>query len=166
MKKSETVSIKINKMNRPGLEKHFDQFLALFAENTRGHVIDQVIEDGYILAKARELPAYLDEGKAVLFGAFAGDCLIGFLWAYPRVFLEESRIYINAMIVAAGHRGMGIGKLLVLELEKYAEENKIPALDVQTASFKADAIEFYRKLGFEHERVQMRKALDPARNKN
>ena len=146
-------------MDRSGLETHFAEFLALFAENTRGHVIDQVIEDRYILFKARELFDYLEKEKAVLFGAFDQNKLIGFLWAYPRVFLEESRIYINAMIIADQYRGKGIGKLLVSELEKYAEENNILAIDVQTASFKTDAIEFYHKLGFVHERVQMRKSL-------
>jgi ribosomal protein S18 acetylase RimI-like enzyme len=154
----------IVQMNRAELEKHFSDFLTLFAENTRGHVIDQVIGDEYILGKARELLPYLESAKAVLFGAFDQNKLIGFLWAYPRVFLEESRLYINAMIVAEQYRGQGIGKLLVLELEKYARREKIPAIDVQTASFKIDAIDFYRKLGFEHERVQMRKSISASGN--
>jgi ribosomal protein S18 acetylase RimI-like enzyme len=69
-------------------------------------------------------------------------------------------MYINAMIIAEQYRGQGIGKRMILELEKYARKIKIPAIDVQTASFKTEAIEFYHKLGFEHERVQMRKALN------
>jgi ribosomal protein S18 acetylase RimI-like enzyme len=161
MEKQKKVSpqLEIRKMDHAELQEHFDDFLALFAENTRGHVIDQVIEDKYILFKARELFAYLDQGKAILLGAFAENKLVGFLWAYPRIFLEESRLYINAMIVADKYRGKGLGKMLVLQLEEYARENKIFAIDVQTASFKTEAIEFYRKLGFEHERVQMRKPL-------
>lgn len=158
MEKSST-KMKMVRMDHDILKKHFNDFLALFAENTRGHVIDQIIEDDYILFKAGELFGYLKNEKAVLLGMFAGKKLIGFLWAYPRIFLEESRLYINAMIVSRKYRGQGIGKLLVAELEKYAKQNKIPAIDVQTASFKSDAIEFYRKLGFAHERVQMRKAL-------
>ena len=33
-------------------------------------------------AKCAELRAYLSEGKAVSYGAFDGQALVGFVWAY------------------------------------------------------------------------------------
>ena len=85
--------------------------------------------------------------------------LIGFIWAYPRVFLEENRIYINALIIDKKYRGRGFGQMLVEEVEKYARENNIFVVDVSTASFKEEAINFYEKIGYVSERVQLRKSL-------
>lgn len=146
-------------MNYDDLSNHFDEFLSLFAENTRGHVINKEIEDQYILSKAKELLVYLNEKKAILLGLYSLDKLIGFLWAYPRVFFEEERLYINSLIVRDGYRGKSFGQQLLKELENIALEKKIAAIDVTTASFKTDTINFYEKNGFRHERVQLRKSI-------
>jgi ribosomal protein S18 acetylase RimI-like enzyme len=151
--------MKIKRMKHDDLEKHFADFLLLFAENTRGHVQNQKIEDEYILFKAKELMDYLLQEKAILFGAFKCKKLIGFLWSYSRIFLEEKRMYINSLIINNNYRGEGYGKLLIEELEKYAIEKSIYAIDVTTASFKTDAIKFYGNIGFESERVQLKKTL-------
>lgn len=152
--------MKIRRIDSDELKKHFADFVLLFAENTRGHVIDHKIEDVYILHKVKELIEYLAQEKAVLFGMFSHKKLVGFLWSYPRVFLEEKRMYINSLIISSKYRGKSYGQMLIKELEKYTVENNLFAIDVTTASFKTDAIEFYKKIGFKPERVQMRKALN------
>ena len=154
-----TFILEIRKMNAYELHIYFQNFLSLFAENTRGHVIDQEIKDEYIEYKARELFSYLENNHAVLFGAFHNNVLIGFLWAYPRVFLEEKRMYINSLIISEKFRGSGCGRLLLDAIEKHALDHGIFAIDVTTASFKTDAIYFYEKNGYKHERVQLRKSL-------
>jgi ribosomal protein S18 acetylase RimI-like enzyme len=151
--------VKVFIMNANDLRKNFEAFYDLFAENTRGHVIDQKIDEDYIRRKANEIYDYLESGKAILIGAFENDKLIGFLWAYQRIFLEECRIYINSLIISDTYRGKGIGKLLVNELEKKARALKIPAIDVSTATFKKNTIKFYTDIGFEPERIQLRKPL-------
>lgn len=151
--------MKIKRMSSDDLKEHFNDFLLLFAENTRGHVVDQKIEDDYILLKAKDLIGYLNQDTAVLFGNFIKEKLVGFIWAYPRVFLEENRIYINALIIDSKYRGKGFGQMLVQEVEKYAQTNNIFVVDVSTASFKEDAINFYEKIGYVSERVQLRKSL-------
>jgi len=141
------------------LNKFFNQFLELFAENTRGHEKKRAITDDYIKSKAEEILKYLETGRALLFSAFDDDKIIGFLWAYPRIFFDEQRIYINSMIIKSDYRGKGLGRLLISKLEEYAKQMNIFIIDVSTASFKTDAIKFYEDLGFESERVQLRKEL-------
>lgn len=151
--------VQIINMSIADLKTHFKDFLDLFAENTRGHVTDQVIEDSYIKNKADETFDYLKKGQAILLGLFVNNKLAGFLWAYPRLFLEEQRLYINSLIIDKAYRGRQYGKALMDEIERIALEKNIYVIDVSTASFKTDAIRFYEKLGYKHERVQLRKGL-------
>jgi ribosomal protein S18 acetylase RimI-like enzyme len=151
--------MKIKKMAKNDLLEHFDDFFKLFAENTRGHVIDQTIGDDYIMGKAKELLDHLTDDKAVLFGVFINRNLVGFLWSYPRIFLEESRMYINSLIIDIHYRGKGFGKQLIDKLESYAISKGIFIIDVGTASFKKDAIKFYEQNGYISERIQFRKDL-------
>ena len=152
-------STNIMLMNSTDLKNNFNVFYKLFAENTRGHVLDQFIDDEYILFKAKQLYDYLDAGNSFLFGLFIQETLCGFLWTYKRIFLEEERFYINSLIISRNHRGKGFGKLLISELERFAISKGVHVLDVSTAAFKFDAIGFYQKLGYQPERIQLRKAI-------
>jgi ribosomal protein S18 acetylase RimI-like enzyme len=149
----------IVQMTSEDLRLNFDDFFMLFEENFRGHLIDEDISKDYILQKANELFPYLENQKALLFGTFFKNKLIGFLWAYYRMFLLEDRLYINALIINEKYRGKGLGKVLFSHLEEFASNNNVTAIDVSTASFKNEAIRFYEKMGFKHERVQLRKAV-------
>lgn len=153
-------SLHISVMAREDYLNHFDAFYELFAENTRGHVIDQEIKDEYILQKAKEIHHYMETGDVLLLGMFDDSKLIGFLWAYKRIFLEELRYYINSLIVSDLYRGQGLGRLMIIELEKIAIQSGVHVIDVSTATFKTDAIRFYENLGFVSERIQLRKQIN------
>jgi ribosomal protein S18 acetylase RimI-like enzyme len=152
-------SIKIKLLTHTDLSLYFIDFYILFSENTRGHEIKREIPESYIKQKVNELFSFLKSDNAFLLGAVHEEVLIGFLWAYKRVFFEEQRIYINSMIINETHRGNNVGKSLMKELEKIALANNISVLDVSTASFKQEAIKFYESLGFKSERIQFRKEL-------
>jgi GNAT superfamily N-acetyltransferase len=153
----EKIDIKV--LNAADLVLYYDDFFNLFSENTKGHEIERVIDDSYIELKAKEIFQYLESGSAFFVGAFSQNILIGFIWGYKRIFFEEKRIYINSMIINKIYRGKKIGSMLLNELERLALSNNIYVLDVATASFKNDAINFYLKHGFISERIQFRKKI-------
>lgn len=151
------VEIKI--LTKEFLKIHYNEFYKLFAENTRGHEIDKEISDSYIEKKANEIFNFMETDSTFIIGAILENKIVGILWAYKRIFLEESRIYINTLIINDTNRGLGIGKKLMAEIESVAKINNINTIDVSTSTFKKDAIKFYEDLGYTSERVQFKKEL-------
>ena len=100
---------------------------------------------------------YMKENKAFLFVAVENDekNILGFLWCYPRNFFDESRIYINSLIVKEEYRGKNIGTLLMEAAENKAQELKCDSIYVSTASFNEKALKFYKKQNYEEERIQL-----------
>jgi GNAT superfamily N-acetyltransferase len=77
-------------------------------------------------------------------GAFDGEHLVGH--AAVRAFedaLEVKRVYVRS-----DHRGQGISKQLMLELEAIARERGVTSLILQTGNLQAEAIALYAKLGY------------------
>lgn len=141
------------------LSEHYEEFYALFSENTRGHENEKVISELYITEKAMEIFKFMANENTIIIGSVFENEIVGILWAYKRVFLEENRIYVNSLIVKEEYRGMGIGKNLMSEMEKIALKNNIYTLDLSTSTFKVEAINFYENLGYESERIQFKKHL-------
>lgn len=56
---------------------------------------------------------------------------------------------INNMFIKATCRGYGVGKSLINEFKKYCKENNINNLIVTASSKNLNAINFYKKNGFE-----------------
>lgn len=56
---------------------------------------------------------------------------------------------INNMLVQDKCRGLGIGQLLVDNFKQYCKENNIENLKVEASAKNKNAINFYRKNGFE-----------------
>ncbi len=77
-------------------------------------------------------------------GAFDGDELVAH--AALRPFddaLEVKRVYVRS-----DHRGQGISKQLMLELEAIARERGVTSLILQTGGRQTEAIALYEKLGY------------------
>ena len=55
---------------------------------------------------------------------------------------------INNMLVDDKYRGLGIGKQLINKFKEYCKDKNITNLKVVTSAKKKNAIEFYRKQGF------------------
>lgn len=55
---------------------------------------------------------------------------------------------VKRVIVADGHRGRGIGRLLMAELETIAREGGAHRLILQTGDRQPDAVALYEKIGF------------------
>lgn len=138
-----------------------EDFCKLFAENTRGHFKEDIISDSYIMTKCDELECYLDKNSAYVIGAFYCEKLIGFIWAHPKLFAEEKRMYIYSLIISNDFRGQKLGQALVVKIEEIALKIGIRVIDVSTAVFKTKAIDFYKKLGYDEERIYLIKKLNP-----
>lgn len=104
---------------------------------------------------------HLESDTCVGFAAFDGDELCGFVWAYPHQFREEQRMYVSEIRVREDYRGRGIGRELLEKVEERARELGICALYLHAEVDNPDAIRFYESQGFQAERVQLRKGVEP-----
>lgn len=77
-------------------------------------------------------------------GAFDGDDLVGHAALRPfEGALEVKRVYVRI-----DHRGQGISKQLMLELEAMARERGVTSLILQTGNRQSEAIALYEKIGY------------------
>lgn len=62
---------------------------------------------------------------------------------------------INNMLVDEKCRNFGIGKLLIDKFKKYCKENGVDNIKVEASAKNKNAINFYKKNGFEHFNVTL-----------
>ena len=120
---------------------------------------------GYPAAVA-EIPARLDAvgaagGRVLLAwtaeGAAAG--LIG-LHAFPVLHAGGPVAYITALVVAPTMQGRGVGRALVAEAEAWARAIGCTRLTVTSAEHRADAHEFYPRIGLPYTGRRYARRLD------
>lgn len=62
---------------------------------------------------------------------------------------EGHRGWVNYLAVATSHRGRGIARALMTRIETELEARGCPKLNLQVRADNADALGFYRALGYE-----------------
>jgi GNAT superfamily N-acetyltransferase len=77
-------------------------------------------------------------------GAYDGDELVGHAAVRP----FENSLEVKRVIVRSDHRGAGVSKQLMLELETIARERGVASLILQTGDLQTEAIGLYTKLGY------------------
>lgn len=78
--------------------------------------------------------------------------ILGFI---SYILREDNRICIPKIYVKPDTHGKGIGKLLLQEVEKIAQKNKLDFIELNV-NRKNPAMYFYKKIGFElHEKVDI-----------
>ena len=117
------------------------------------YTLDQAYE------KIGDLIAHLSTDTCVAYGAFESDEIIGYIWAYPHPFREEFRMYIKELSVKEGYRGRGIGRTMIMLVEKRAKESGFHALYLHAEAGSPDAVRFYESNGYNKERIQFRKEI-------
>lgn len=141
------------------LEQHYASFFDLYAENTQGHENEKVISLAYIEKKAEEIQELFKKNQVIFLAAIIENQLAGYLWAYQRTFIETPRICLNSMLVDKRFRGNKIGEKLMLRIEEIAKSLDIKEIDVSTATLKQNTIDWYQRLGYIPERVQLFKKI-------
>jgi len=102
---------------------------------------------------------FLNDGSAILIGAFKGAAIVGFLWAYRREVFGEQRLHVGHIIVSSMERSGGIGTRLLNSLEVIAGEKGIRKLELMTTAANEKTMKFYKSNGFVTVRVQLEKEL-------
>lgn len=71
----------------------------------------------------------------------------------------SAQAWIYDVSVRAGHWGRGIGRALMAEAERFAQKCGMQAIGLGVTMANQRALEFYDRLGYQQERVQMLKKL-------
>ena len=99
----------------------------------------------------------LKPDRARVFVAEEDGLVVGFVHAEKYTLLyQPDRVNILGLAVSGLYRKRGIGRQLVEAAEKWAKENGIPALRLNSGTARTDAHSFYRSMGFDDEKEQIR----------
>ena len=101
------------------------------AESSHGYSVQTLIEQDVNFFVAR-------------YGEDAAGC------AGVQFYLDDDPAYgeVKRMYVRPTHRGLGIAKLLLAELEACAAENGVTILRLETGIYQTEAIALYERMGF------------------
>lgn len=113
----------------------------------------------FAIAGYEDMIRFKRDKTAILIGAFKGERIIGFLWAYKRNMLGENRIHIGHIIVNNDVRSKGIGTKLLNYLESIAKEEGYKKIELITTIKNEKTLKFYKTNGFSAFRVQLEKEL-------
>ena len=73
----------------------------------------------------------------------------------PSRFSDERALEISGVAVRSGHRGRGVGRALVAEATRFAEDRGVNWIELKTFAPNETAMEFWRTLGFTPRVVQL-----------
>ncbi len=154
-----TNSIVIRKVTNEDLIVNKDEIINLLIDNYQINFPDRNGLDIFAENNYANMIKYNLDNTAIIYGAFSEDTIIGFLWAYRKLFLGEKRIHIGHIIVGSHYRGNKIGSRLMNSLEIHAIEEQIYTIELMTTSSNIKTINFYKSKGFNISRVQFEKKL-------
>jgi ribosomal protein S18 acetylase RimI-like enzyme len=87
-----------------------------------------------------------------------GEDLVGMAYAEARTpsrFSDERALELSGVVVRSDVRGQGVGRALVAEATRFAQERGIPWVELKTFSPNQGAMEFWESLGFTPRVVQL-----------
>ena len=91
-----------------------------------------------------------DEGEIV--GMAYGEARV------PSRFSDERALEVSGVVVRAGYRGRGVGRELVSEAARFAQQRGIEWVELKTFAPNRGAMEFWEDLGFTPRVVQLTSA--------
>ena len=106
-----------------------------------------------------EMKQFIEDKSAIIIGAFQKEKLLGFIWGYKTSTNDKNRIHINYFVVDEKCRKQGIGSQLIKKIYEIAKEMKIQEVELMVTTKNATAVNFYKKQGFEEERVKLCKRI-------
>jgi len=105
----------------------------------------------------------LEANREVVFVAELEGAVAGYVHAEVYSLLYwEPMVNILGLAVSSDYRRQGVGKILMQQVEEWAKEKGIKEIRLNSGGTRKGAHEFYRAIGFDDEKVQVRflKALD------
>jgi ribosomal protein S18 acetylase RimI-like enzyme len=104
---------------------------------------------------------YLDSGQAGVLVAEAGGEVAGIL-SYtlrPSLYHAATSCMIEELVVSEGHRGAGIGSLLLDSIAALARDKSCVEISVSAMTSNTRAIALYKRLGFEDDAVLLERHM-------
>jgi GNAT superfamily N-acetyltransferase len=105
-----------------------------------------------------------NEEHLILVAESPTDGIVGWIHAARQDVLEAGRFCeILGLVVASGQRGQGVGRHLVEQVEKWANERDLPHMSVRSNVARPDSHPFYERIGYARLKTQhvYRKRLAP-----
>lgn len=85
-----------------------------------------------------------------MLGAEGPNGLVGFVHFFERPSIEKGfDLVVQALVTDKAHRGQGIGRLLMSEMESAARSRGINSIALSSRTDRRDAHAFYCKLGYD-----------------
>ena len=115
-------------------------------------------EPDAIPARLAALAAY---PVAVTLVAAAGSEVYGVITAHvlPSIHAAEPVAWITSLVVASDVRGMGVGSMLVSEIESWARQNGAVRVSVTSGTAREQAHRFYERRGYERSGLRFTRML-------
>jgi len=99
----------------------------------------------------------LDDSREVVFVAELGGKVAGYVHAEVYTLLYyDSMVNILGLAVSSSCRRKGVGRALMNRVEAWAGKKGIREIRLNSGGTRKEAHEFYRAIGFDDEKVQMR----------
>ena len=107
-----------------------------------------------------KMPRYIEDGSAIIVGAFYENKLIGFSWAYELLIFQERRIHIDMIGVDPEFRSKGIATRMVdIQIEE-AKKRDISIIEAMTTRNNENSYNWFHSMGFVDERVKVKLELN------
>ena len=99
----------------------------------------------------------LDQQREVVLVAVIDENVVGYVYAeIYNVLYFESMVNVLGLVVSSQYRRQGIGKALICKVENWAKSLDIKFIRLNSGATRKDAHAFYRALGFNNEKEQLR----------
>jgi len=121
--------------------------------NISSNDLGYVCEEQFVLQRL----AALDFNREVVFVAEIDGAVAGYVHAeiYSLLYWNPM-VNILGLAVALDYRRKGVGKALMTRVEEWAMEKEIKEIRLNSGGTRKEAHEFYRAMGFDNEKMQIR----------
>lgn len=151
--------MRIEALTAERAKEYRKEIAQFYFENVRSNAFHEHYTFNEAYEKIGSLIDHLTDNTAIVYGAFDGSEMVGFIWAYVHQFREERRMYVSEIRVKEEYRNRGIGSQLLRLVEDKAKELEISAMYLHAEAGNKEVRKLYEACGYVEERIQLRKSL-------
>lgn len=145
----------ILKLSKAMVMENLDCLVELCYDNVKVHSYTEHFSYQEAVEKIKGLAGYLELNRAISYGFFLENSLVGFIWLYPYDYKNEHRYYIGEIQVKEQYRGLGIGSQLYEAAMASAFQLGIKHLYTHIDVANNYSRNMHRKVGFIDEMYQL-----------